>query len=59
MISEVIKKAKQDNIPGVVDFGAGHSVYDDNEIFEILDKVLPGYNKKRHSLQEKEDRKTH
>lgn len=40
MISEVIKKAKQDNIPGVVDFGAGHSVYDDNEIFEIVRNQL-------------------
>lgn len=33
--------------------------FEDNEIFEILDKVLPSYNKKRHSLQEKEDGKTH
>lgn len=40
MISEVIKKAKQDNIPGVVDFGAGHSVYDDDEIFEIVRNQL-------------------
>lgn len=40
MISEVIKKAKHDNIPGVVDFGAGHSVYDDAEIFEAVKNQL-------------------
>ena len=45
MISEVIKRAKQDNIPGVVDFGAGHSVYDDNEIFEkVISQLKPFKN---------------
>ncbi len=40
MISEVLWKAKQDNIYGIVDFGAGHSVYDDNEIFEHIKLML-------------------
>lgn len=40
MISEVVKKAKNDNLYGIVDFGAGHSVYDDNEIFERVKSML-------------------
>jgi len=40
MISELIKKAKNENISGIVDFGAGHSVYDDGEIFESVKNQL-------------------
>lgn len=40
MISEVLKKAKSDNLYGIVDFGAGHSVYDDKEIFERVKAML-------------------
>lgn len=40
MISELLKKAKQRNMYGVVDFGAGHSVYDDKEIFENIKSML-------------------
>ena len=40
MISEVIKKAKNENMYGIVDFGAGHSVYNDKEIFEKVKREL-------------------
>lgn len=36
MILESIKRAKEQGIPGIVDFGAGHSIYEDDEIFEIV-----------------------
>ncbi len=45
MISEIIKRAKNDNSYGVVDFGAGHSVYDDNEIFaKVKNQLKPFKN---------------
>lgn len=40
MISEVLKRAKDNNSYGIVDFGAGHSVYDDMEIFERVKSLL-------------------
>lgn len=40
MISEVLKKAKNDNLYGIVDFGAGHSVYDNKDIFEKVKSML-------------------
>lgn len=40
MIFEAIKKAKNENMHGIVDFGAGHSVYDDKEIFEKVKNEL-------------------
>lgn len=40
MISEVLRKAKDENLYGIVDFGAGHSVYDDEEIFERVRQLL-------------------
>lgn len=40
MISEVLKKAKSEDLCGIVDFGAGHSVYDDKEIFERVKLML-------------------
>ena len=40
MISEVLRKAKDEDLYGIVDFGAGHSVYDDTEIFERVKKML-------------------
>lgn len=45
MISEIIEKAKKDGSYGIVDFGAGHSVYDDREIFErVKSKLKPFKN---------------
>ena len=40
MISEVLKEAKDNNLYGIVDFGAGHSVYDDKEIFDKVKSML-------------------
>lgn len=40
MISEVLKRAQENNMYGIVDFGAGHSVYDDTLIFEEVKSML-------------------
>ncbi len=40
MILEAIRRGKEIGEPGIVDFGAGHSVYEDEEIFEIVKKAL-------------------
>ena len=40
IISQILKKAKSNNLYGVIDFGAGHSVYDDKEIFEKIKTML-------------------
>ncbi len=40
MISELLKKVKNNHSYGIVDFGAGHSVYDDEKIFEEVKKLL-------------------
>ena len=40
MISEIIEKAKKDGLYGIVDFGGGHSVYDNREIFERVKSML-------------------
>ena len=40
MISEVLKSVKEHNEYGIVDFGAGHSVYDDTLIFEEVKSML-------------------
>ena len=40
MIKREIEKAEKNGIPGIVDFGAGHSVYDDKEIFDDVKKQL-------------------
>ncbi len=40
MIKKVLEKAEADGIPGVVDFGAGHSVYEDLQIFNEVKREL-------------------
>lgn len=40
MIKRVLERAKIDGIPGIVDFGAGHSVYDDLQIFNEVKREL-------------------
>ena len=40
MIKKVLMLAEQNGQPGVVDFGAGHSVYDNTAIFEEVKKIL-------------------
>lgn len=40
VISEVLEWVKSENLYGIVDFGAGHSVYDDEKIFEAVKQML-------------------
>lgn len=40
MIKTQIERAEKEGIPGIVDFGAGHSVYDDDNLFEYVKKLL-------------------
>lgn len=40
IISETLERVKKDGSYGIVDFGAGHSVYDDQEIFERVKSML-------------------
>lgn len=40
IISEVLKSVKEHNEYGIVDFGAGHSVYDDFLVFEDVKRML-------------------
>ena len=40
IISKVLKQAQENNMYGIVDFGAGHSVYDDILIFEEVKSML-------------------
>lgn len=40
MISKTLERVKKDGSYGIVDFGAGHSVYDDKEIFERVKSML-------------------
>lgn len=45
MIKRVLEFAKRDGIPGIVDFGAGHSVYDNLQIFnEVKSGLRPFKN---------------
>lgn len=43
MISEVLKSVKEHNEYGIVDFGAGHSVYDNILIFEDVKEMLQSF----------------
>lgn len=40
MIKRAIENAKKTGMTGIVDFGAGHSVYEDLEIFNEIKKLL-------------------
>lgn len=40
MIQGLLEKTITNNQYGIVDFGAGHSVYDDKEIFEDVKSIL-------------------
>lgn len=40
MIKEAIKNANETNTPGVVDFGAGHSIYENEQIYEVVKREL-------------------
>lgn len=40
MIARVLNKVKEENVYGIVDFGAGHSVFDDKETFDKVKSLL-------------------
>lgn len=40
MIKTQLERAEKIGIPGIVDFGAGHSVYDNEDIFEYVKKLV-------------------
>lgn len=40
LLQKVLDAAKKEDVPGIVDFGAGHSVYRSKEIFEKVKKLL-------------------
>lgn len=44
MIKKVLEKAKVDGIPGIVDFGAGHSVYEDLQTFNEVKRELKKFS---------------
>ena len=58
IISEVLKKAKKDGLYGIVDFGAGHSVYNDREIFERVKSMLKPFKNIILLLPDKEEEKS-
>lgn len=43
MLASQLKRAQELGIPGIVDFGAGHSVYDDKIIFEHVKSILSNF----------------
>ena len=51
VISEVLEWVKSENLYGIVDFGAGHSVYDDEKIFEAVKKELDKEYKSKDSIK--------
>lgn len=58
MISEVLRKAKDENLYGIVDFGAGHSVYNDAEIFARVRQLLKPFKNIVLLLPDKDTKKS-
>lgn len=58
MISETLERAKKDGSYGIVDFGAGHSVYDDREIFERVKSMLKPFKNIVLLLPDKDEEKS-
>lgn len=58
MISEVLRKAKDENLYGIADFGAGHSVYDDAEIFAKVRQLLKPFKNIVLLLPDKDPKKS-
>lgn len=44
LIQKVLDAAVKEGVPGIVDFGAGHSVYRSKEIFEKVKKLLSNFD---------------
>lgn len=58
MISETLERAKREGSYGIVDFGAGHSVYDDREIFEKVKSMLKPFKNIVLLLPDKDEEKS-
>lgn len=58
MISETLERVKKDGSYGIVDFGAGHSVYDDREIFERVKSMLKPFKNIVLLLPDKDEEKS-
>lgn len=56
-ISQVLRKAKEDDIYGIVDFGAGHSVYDNKDILKKVKVMLKPFQNIVLLLPDKEEEK--
>ena len=44
LLQKVLDAAVKEGVPGIVDFGAGHSVYKSKEIFEKVKKLLSNFD---------------
>lgn len=44
LLQKVLNAAVKEGVPGIVDFGAGHSVYRSKEIFEKVKKLLSNFD---------------
>ena len=44
LLQKVLDAAVKEGVPGIVDFGAGHSVYRSKEIFEKVKKLLSNFD---------------
>ena len=58
MISETLERVKKEGSYGIVDFGAGHSVYDDQEIFEKVKSMLKPFKNIVLLLPDKDEEKS-
>lgn len=58
MLSETLERVKKDGSYGIVDFGAGHSVYDDQEIFERVKSMLKPFKNIVLLLPDKDEEKS-
>ena len=58
MISETLERVKKDGSYGIVDFGAGHSVYDDQKIFERVKSMLKPFKNIVLLLPDKDEEKS-
>ncbi len=58
MISELLKIAKEKDLCGIVDFGGGHSVYEDMDAFEKLKELLKPFKNIVLLLPDKDEEKS-
>lgn len=58
MISKTLERVKKEGSYGIVDFGAGHSVYDDQEIFEKVKSMLKPFKNIVLLLPDKDEEKS-